>query len=247
MLLNTQHSIRLVQDLRSAINLTDPLYGGDLALAFRLVRRVIENELRQTGLNLTHKQDRHFMRNLCESVSALLDPRYVDHWDRVAEVDGAGPEMFLKLFGSYAEVLIDNQRDTFTEPFEIATKWLVFGLDTVATGELWDVPRELLNRLGGSTTTTTSLGGQRPSFVDVHHPHYNSTPSVYLDFSLPHDPLASGVGSGPNVGVVLPKYNNYPQRKQHIDEVTRVVLPLKLINVPTFDELSKSNTGSTLR
>ncbi len=259
-LLNTQHSIRLVNDLRVAINQTDPLYGHDLHLSFRLIRRLILNELRQSGLNLTHKQDRHFLRNLCESTSAILEPRYASIWERVAEADSLGPEQFMKLFNQYAEVLIDNQRDTFTEPFEISTRWVIFGLDTVATTELWDVSKELLYRVQNANKLhpTVNSGPQfeyLPTPVQQHtqaslsaslNRSASSPPSVYLDFSLPIDPLAANHREQhSNPAVIIPKYNNYPTRKHHIDDVTKAIVPLKLLNVASLDELKAGVTATT--
>lgn len=242
-LLNTQHSIRLVNDLRHSINQTDPLYGDDLHLSFRLIRRLILNELRQSGLNLTHKQDRHFLRNLCESASAILEPRYASIWERVAEIDSIGPEQFMKLFNQYAEVLIDNQRDTFTEPFEISTKWVIFGLDTVATNELWDVSKEFMYRAQNSKLHSANSGPQF-EFFSTSQPqsvkllNLSSLPSIYLDLSLPIDPLAANHREQQsNPAVIIPKYNNYPIRKHNIDDVTKAIVPLKLLNVPSLEEM----------
>lgn len=241
-LLNTQHSIRLIHDIRTAINITEPMYGADLHLAFRLIRRLIQNELHQTGLNLTHKQDRHFLRNLCESISAILEPRYVSIWERIADSD-YGPEQFLKLFNQYAEVLIDNQRDTFTEPFEITTKWMVFGLDTVATHELWDISKDLFSRPRNQRSLPPSFAQRKPT-------NQSMIPSMYLDFSLLADPLANHgevLSSLSSPAVVIPKYNNYPVRKHYIDDITKAVVPLRLLNVNTLDEVRTSvlNIGPT--
>ena len=246
-LLNTQHSIRLVNDIRIAINTTDPLYGADVHLAFRMIRRLIQNELQQSGLNLTHKQDRHFLRHLCESTSAILEPRYSSVWDKIAETD-SGPEQFMKLFNQYAEVLIDNQRDTFTEPFEITTKWIVFGLDTVASHELWDISKEILNRAYNSRGPRHIQTPATPSTLMANH---SLVPSVYLDFSLSVDPLAANHDSAfglSNPAVVIPKYNNYPLRKQNIDDITKAIVPLRLLNVNTLDELRNSmSLGATVQ
>jgi cadherin EGF LAG seven-pass G-type receptor 1 len=119
----------------------------------------------------------------------------------------------LKLYNSYAEVLIDNQRDTFTEPFEISTKWMIFGLDTVSTNELWDMPKSLHSYMNRTALIQSSV------------------PSLYVDFSLPLD-------SSPAVSI--PKYNNYPIRKQNIDDITRAVIPLKSLGVKTLQEIATS-------
>ncbi len=210
--LSTYLSIKISNDLRTAINNTHSLYGNDILIAYRLIRHLINYELKQSGLNLTHKQDRHFMRNLIESTSLILEPRYSSSWDRIAEID-RGPEYFLKLYNSYAEVLIDNQRDTFTEPFEISTKWMIFGLDTVSTNELWDMPKSLHSYMNRTALIQSSV------------------PSLYVDFSLPLD-------SSPAVSI--PKYNNYPIRKQNIDDITRAVIPLKSLGVKTLQEIATS-------
>lgn len=239
---------------RLAINSTDSLYGADVHLSYRLLRRVIQNELHQTGLNLTHKQDRHFLRNLCEVTSALLDPRYSTAWNRIAEED-QGPEQLLKLYNQYAQVLIDNQRDTFTEPFEISTKWFVFGLDTISTGQLWDVHK---SGDGGVRSSFASNSGSRTARRIQHpvthgsssHLLFNVTPSVYLDFSLGSE-LASANGpsdessASVSPSVTIPKYNNFPMRKSNVDDVTRAIIPLKLLNVPTMSEAASSVLSPT--
>lgn len=43
-------------------------------------------------------------------------------WDRIATFTGTGPEHLLLMFEKYGKTLIQNQEDTFTEPFEIASK-----------------------------------------------------------------------------------------------------------------------------
>ncbi|KAF7495378.1 Cadherin EGF LAG seven-pass G-type receptor 1 [Sarcoptes scabiei] len=243
-LLNTQHSIRLINDLRSAINSTEGFYGGDVQLIFQLVRRIIQNELQQSGLNLTHKQDRHFLRNLCESTSAILDPRYASIWEKIADFD-QGPEQFLRLFNQYSEVLINNQRDTFTEPFEIATKWLVFGLDTVATNELWDISQEFANKKSLRIQKSANTIHQRfARSIDSGEERLIS--SEFLDYSLNPDPSTLGSSDRDdslrhsNPAVIIPKYNNYPIRKQNIDDITKVIIPLRLLNVESLDDLKHS-------
>lgn len=124
-------------------------------------------------------------------------------------LESGGPENLLKLYQSYAETLIANQHDTFTEPFEIATKYMMFGLDTISTGEVWDMPKSFV------------AFANRSAFVEA------SIPSIYADFSLSND-------VGP--AITLPKYNNYPIRKQHIDDVTRAIIPLRSIGVKTVEE-----------
>lgn len=212
--LTTYLSIKIANDLRVALNSTYPLYGNDIFIARRLIQYLIEHELTQAGLNLTHKQDRYFLSNLIEVTSKLLEPRYATQWDRIGALsDTNGPEHLLTLFNNYAETLITNQQDTFTEPFEISEKYMIFGLDSVSSGELWDLPKSL------QTYTNRSLLAK------------SSIPSIYVDFSLPNDGGAA---------VSIPKYNNYPTRKQNIDDITRAVIPLKAVGVKSINEISES-------
>lgn len=206
-------SIKIINELRSAVNTTYPLNGNDILITYRLIYHLINNELNQTGLNLTHKQDRLFLRNLIEVTSSILETRYNSHWDRIADtLKLGGPEIFLKLYNSYIETLIEHQQDTFTEPFEITSKYMVFGLDTVSTDELWDIPKSL------------------QSFINRTSLIHSSVPSVYLDYSLQD--------AGPSV--TIPKYNNYPIRKHHIDDITRAVIPVKSLGIKTIEEIASN-------
>ncbi|XP_054168820.1 protocadherin-like wing polarity protein stan [Oppia nitens] len=208
--LTAQLSIKIASDLRNAINSTETLYGSDIQIAYRLIRHIIGNELKQRGLNLTHKQDRYFIGNIIESTSSILEPRYEMIWDTVADRD-RGPEHLIKLFNNYLETLIDNQMDTFTDPFEISSKWMTIGLDTVSSDQLWDMPRSL------------------NSYVNTSQLIESSAPSVYVDTSLPPES---------NPAVAIPKYNNFPNRKQYIDDITKAFIPLKLIAVKSLQEIA---------
>ncbi|CAG2161702.1 unnamed protein product [Oppiella nova] len=211
-LITSYLSIKISYDLKNAINSTDTLYGTDILIAYRLIRHVINNELKQKGLNLTHKQDRHFIRNLVESTSSLLEPRYASHWERISEKE-RGAEYLLKLFNSYLEVLIDNQMDTFTDPFEVSAKWMTLGLDTVSSDQLWDMPKSLHSYVNRSSLIQSSV------------------PSIYVDMSLPLD-------SSPSVSI--PKYNNFPIRKQNIDDITKAFVPLKTLAVKTIEDIASN-------
>ena len=61
-------------------------------------------------------------QSLVESASKILEPRYTAMWDRIATFTGTGPEHLLLMFERYGKTLIQNQEDTFTEPFEVASK-----------------------------------------------------------------------------------------------------------------------------
>lgn len=116
--------------------------------------------------------------------------------------------LLLRLLQRYGQTLIENREDTFTEPFEYATANLIIGLDTISTGELWDMP-------------------YIESLADNRSTRYQAAAASFVDYSLPDD-----VG----VAVALPKYNNYPVRKHDEDDVTRLILPLRTAAVMTAAE-----------
>lgn len=203
-------TIKLANDLRSAVNETKTLYGADIFIAFKLVHHLLSYEAKQSGLNLTHKQDRYYLPNVVGIINAIVSTEYADHWERIGDrVDEGGPEHLLRLFNKYGEVLINNREDTFTEPFEFASENVIIGLDTIATDELWDMPY------------IESSSENRSSTL------YQNAASLFVDHSLPPE-----VGAG----VSLPKYNNYPLRKMFEDEVTRMVVPLKTLGVMPPEE-----------
>ncbi|KAG8196303.1 hypothetical protein JTE90_013791 [Oedothorax gibbosus] len=174
-----------------------------------------ERAQRTRGLNLTHRQDKDFIQNLVEAASKVLEPRYTEMWDRIATFTGSGPEYLVFMFEQYGKTLIQNQLDTFTEPFEVSSQNMVFGLDTVSASELWSYP-----------------------------PHYDLSSSHNLTLT-PETSQFVEVSSDPEEGpsVVIPKYNNFPKSKVLGDEVTRAFIPLRNLNIKSVED-TKNNKKS---
>lgn len=211
---------KLADQLRQAVNQTKELRGRDVDVSFRLMKHLILNEKNQTGLNLTHKKDRFFLPAVMQVTSALLDLTNMQIWERIRKFTDEGPEVFLQLFKSYLEVLIENREDTFTDPFEISAKNLIFGVDTISTDQLWAMQH-------------------LKYYVNLNRSDLTAAASPSLDFSLTGDA---------GVAVSVPKYDNYPPAKDFPDDVTRVLLPLRTIGVPTalhvIDSLSLHSNSS---
>ncbi|XP_023244632.1 protocadherin-like wing polarity protein stan isoform X2 [Centruroides sculpturatus] len=213
--LSTYLAIKISADMKNAVNATEQLYGTDILILARLLHHVLNYENHQRGLNLTHRQDRDFIQNLVFSASAIFEPRYFEVWERIATITGDGPEHLLLMFEKYGQTLVYNQGDTFTKPFEIASKNMIFGLDTISTAELWgySILRD------NNKNSTYSL-----------HPE----PSAYLEIF--HE------DSGPSV--IIPKYNNYPVRKHYADDITRAIIPLKTIGVKSLLDTNNARHNS---
>ncbi|XP_042896981.1 protocadherin-like wing polarity protein stan isoform X2 [Parasteatoda tepidariorum] len=177
--LSTYFAVKISSDLRKATNSTKSLYGSDILIVDRMLNHVLNYETEQGGLNLTHRQDKDFIQGLVESASKILEPRYTSMWERIATFTDAGPENLIRMFEDYAKTLIQNQEDTFTEPFEVAAKNMVFGLDTISASELWSLPSD------GFTSNNLSLSPETSQYMDISDfeigpavliPKYNNFP-----------------------------------------------------------------------
>lgn len=208
-------TVKLTHDLRSALNSSKKLYGQDIATSFKLLQLILTYESNQSGLNLTHKQDANFLPSIIEITSILLDENYATTWNRIRSDLEDGPESLIRSYQSYLEVLITNREDTFTHPFEINTENVIFGIDTISTDQLWEMQ-------------------YLESFANVSHINLASAASPSLDIS-------NEIGDA----VVLPKYNNYPPAKAYRDDITRIILPLKGLAIPSASEILDAHIRSS--
>jgi cadherin EGF LAG seven-pass G-type receptor 1 len=263
--MNTNLAMKIASNLRMALNetISNPsmqLYGSDMYISFRLLHHLVQHESRQTGLNLTHRQDRAYIRNIVESISYILDPNYADNWPEIsARSPNGGAEYILKLLDNFGKILIDSQSDTYTQPFEIVTKHLTFGMDTLSIDQLYDMTKWSLgnNLIGSPPAYNPSTGGHIPSsppyatdpfespfgpLPNVNNKHNSiasePTPSghfnpdgtsIYLDFSTTRDSSAS---------VMIPKYDNYPSASNELNEFnqlqhtqSKIFVPLKVLRM----------------
>jgi len=242
--LTTALAIRTASNLRLALNETislpsSQLYGSDIYISFRLIHHLIQHEIRQTGLNLTHCQDRLFIRNVVESINYILDPNYAENWPEIsARSPYVGAEHLLRLMDAYGKVLIESQQDTSTQPFEVSTKYFTFGMDTLSTDQLWDLSKSsTLSNTPSSPPYATDSFGISLNNLDQLNPlsnlerqtHYNPDgSSVYLDYS-------SSKNLSPSI--VIPKYDNYQLDPQYANDSTKVFIPLKTLRIKTPQEL----------
>lgn len=245
-------AIKVASNLRDALNetLTNPsttLFGSDMYISFRLIHHLMQHESRQTGLNLTHTQDRMYIRNVVESISYILDPDYADNWVEIAKRSpNGGAEYLLKLLDNYGKVLIESQSDTNTEPFEVSAKYLTFGMDTLSTGHLWDLNKastSLNNAPTSSPPYATDSYGQNldqsntiagAAFADQSSTIFNADgTSIYqLDYSL------SSRDASP--AIIIPKHDNYNSdsvNSMRADDTTRALIPLKTLRIKTPQEI----------
>lgn len=60
--ITTYLAVKISEDLNYACSITPSMWGSDVLIASRLLIVLLEYESHQEGLNLTHRQDRHYIQ-----------------------------------------------------------------------------------------------------------------------------------------------------------------------------------------
>lgn len=183
----------------------------------------------QSGLNLSHSQDRYFIKHLVESAGVILDQRYVAEWKRLTELTQRGPYDLIDAFNKYMTVLARSQHDTYTNPFEIVHKNMAFGLDIV---------------------TMESLFGYEPQQLTEYYKHKQSKPnSQFTTESVVLPDTSSFLQHNPKQKpqISFPKYNNYIQDKHKFDRHTKILVPLDMLGITAPDKNEITNAISEYR
>ncbi|XP_076066701.1 protocadherin-like wing polarity protein stan isoform X3 [Oratosquilla oratoria] len=220
--ITTYQAVKLAEDLNYAASVTPAMWGSDVLIASRILILLLEYETFQEGLNLTHRQDRHYIQNLVESASLILQPVYARHWRQINGAAGFGADTLLSKVDEYVATLAMSQGDTYTSPFEVPTKHIVFGMDTVSAGELY----------GYSTS----------GFVVGHDDRVDHL--VIPETSTLVDPQYPTPRSA---AVIIPKYNNYLRHQQDWARLTNIRLPLSLLGIPDIkkgETVTKETLGT---
>ncbi|XP_045101942.1 protocadherin-like wing polarity protein stan isoform X7 [Portunus trituberculatus] len=209
---------KISEDLNYACSVTPSMWGSDVLIASRLLILLLEYETHQEGLNLTHRQERRYVQNLVESSSVILQPVYGPHWQRINGVRGFGADSLLTKMDEYVATLAASQGDTYTTPFEVPTKHIIFGMDTVSAEELY--------------------GYSQSGFVVGHDDRVDHViipeTSSLVDKTYPSQGQAS---------VIVPKYNNYLRNQQVWAHANNIRIPLSLLGIPDIKRDETSTTG----
>ncbi|XP_072387451.1 protocadherin-like wing polarity protein stan isoform X2 [Diabrotica undecimpunctata] len=221
--LNTFVSIKLASDLQKATNLTKSLYGADVLITYELMRELLNYEVKMNGLNLTHSQDKDYIRNIVHSISVVLSKQNTDHWTRIKDLTGEGIENIIEFVEKYINTLSVSQHDTYTSPFEIVSPNMVIGLDVVTPESLYGFESESL-----------------PPIPSIN-PNFTSENVVLPDTSLF---LEESRNLHPEPFVSFPKYNNYLLDKSKFDQHSRILISLNLLGIKPveFGEIITKHT-----
>lgn len=288
--LTTYLSIKISSELKSAVTTNKALYGGDILISAKLVHYIINNELKQSGLNLTHKQDQHFLQNLISIISEIFNSKYEKHWEKINNIellrnelkydrttkknddkptkmdfedylnDDSGTttdaknelikkvmklslenssefgtsinaEKMLNVLVKYSTILLLNQEDTFTSPFQITTNNIVYSMDTVSTDELWNLNE--INYLRDEKRKTVQKRDLNEKWSEFKN---RLISSIYLK-QVDQENC-----------VQFPKYNNFAKQSAVVsensfkvlkDSTTKILLPLQTLQVKDLNDYLK--------
>ena len=60
--ITTYVAIKLSEELNYACSVTPAMWGSDVLISSRIIILLLKYETRQEGLNLTHRQDKHYIQ-----------------------------------------------------------------------------------------------------------------------------------------------------------------------------------------
>ncbi|KAL7022348.1 hypothetical protein ACKWTF_012208 [Chironomus riparius] len=186
------------------------LYGADLLVTEGILHELIGYEIMQSGLDLSHSQDKDYIRNLVEAASIILDAKYSNEWKRLKELTTRGPNDLIDAFNKYLVVLARSQHDTYTTPFEIVHNNMALGLDIVTAESLFGYEPPLINknRNGKANQYTTESVIIPDTSAFLQHSSKQRIPTISF-----------------------PKYNNYMQDKTKFDRYSKVLVPLDMLGI----------------
>jgi cadherin EGF LAG seven-pass G-type receptor 1 len=116
------------------------LHENDVDITARLIVNILRYESHQTGLNLTHTQDRNFIQHIINSVGRILDPKYTDIWTRIQRKRTGALVDLMNAVENYTLTLAHNMLQTFTQPFDAVHENIVLGLDFIAASNFSSIP-----------------------------------------------------------------------------------------------------------
>ncbi|KAI5754092.1 hypothetical protein M8J77_005676 [Diaphorina citri] len=211
--------------MRKAVRTLRRLHGSDVLIAEQLLQRLLRYEIEQSGLNLTHSQDKDFVQNIVHTASRLLSEEEKAHWSRITTLTplNDSPSTLVHTFNQYLISLTTSQQDTYTDPFEVVAPNMALGVDIVDARSLFGFESDGSIREGVDTYLTIEK-------VII--------PDNSQVLSQPLQPAALKSSHSRERGlpsVIFPKYNNYLQDKNKFDPHSHVLVPLNLLGIDNID------------
>lgn len=179
--LRAHNSRRLARELHEALqraleNNMNELYGSDVRTVSQALSLIFEFEAQQGGFNLSHTQDRHFVRYLMHSLATVADARLAPLWQRLPVTMRL--ERLLARVEAYSRRLLANMEDTFTAPFLLGfNDNTFFSVDHASHAEL---------HVDNTTSSYVySITTGRKSLPLIRMPKFNNIPIQKLPAWMP--------------------------------------------------------------
>ena len=131
--MNSYLALKTARHLYDLTNSVEKLHGSDILLISRLLTEILQFENKQIGFNLSHKQERDFIKQIINIASKIMEEENEIALIKVQQLDRELFVRLLELFTKYGVTLAKNLADTYTNPFEIVSPNFMFGLDTIET------------------------------------------------------------------------------------------------------------------
>ncbi|CAD5116988.1 DgyrCDS5822 [Dimorphilus gyrociliatus] len=129
LILNTFVVKSLIKEVEIASRLIREFYANDIEILGGILISVLKYESSQSGLNLTHTQDRNFTRNLIQTLGRILDPKLNSIWTKVKSENLAAD--LLQWMEKYSDTMAKNLKATFTPPFDQIHENVILGMDYI--------------------------------------------------------------------------------------------------------------------
>ncbi|ELT95736.1 hypothetical protein CAPTEDRAFT_182594 [Capitella teleta] len=136
---NTFVAKNLASKLNEASASTGDLHGMDVGISAGILLHLLKYEIQQTGLNLTHTQDRNYIQNIVNVLGRTLQPKYKEFWDTL-HLESSHLVHLMRYLEEYTRTLARNMPQIFTQPFDVVHENIVLGLDVIHPGNFSNVP-----------------------------------------------------------------------------------------------------------
>ena len=222
--INSYLALKTARHLYDLTQTVEELYGADILLISRLLTELLQFENKQIGFNLSHKQERDFIKQIVNIASRIMEEENEIALQKVQTIDKEIFVRLLDLFTKYGVTLAKNLADTYTNPFEIVSPNFMFGLDTIEvsssiSGVIILYPCcEQDRRREGNPQSRVQLESETSPRSGVFDPRRHSD--------------GGGV-------ILIPKYNHY-MRDPGVWDNTRIHIPQALLSSASQPTVSYS-------
>ena len=199
--LNSYLALKTANSLNDLSVSLDGLFGADIVLYSKLLIEILEFENGQNGLDLSHRQERDFIRQIVNIGSRILEQENEVTLNKAYTLDRSIFSTILDLYKKYGRTLAENLADTFTNPFEILSDNLMFGLDVIDVGREGNPQYRVLPEATRSSSYYTTQKSSSDYITIPKFNHYMRDPKRWdnTKINIPRSVLSIDENYNPDV------------------------------------------------